>query len=229
MANSRVLIVEDEPKMADLISRGLREESFQVDHATDGMVGRSLALANVYDLIILDLQLPRMNGIDLCKTLRTQNTKVPVLMLAAMGTTDDKLNGFEAGADDYLVKPFEFRELLARTKVLIKRNQTQQEKDVLEFEDLSMNLRSKVVSRAGKNIKLTAREFTLLKLLMRNPERVLSRAEILERVWDIRFDTGTNVVDVYINFLRKKIDREFEKKYIHTMIGTGYVFKLENI
>lgn len=228
MANSRVLIVEDEPKVADFISRGLREEQFQVDHAADGLVGKSLALANAYDLIILDLQLPRMNGIELCKTLRNQNSSVPVLMLTALGTTDDKLNGFEAGADDYLVKPFEFRELLARTKVLIKRNQHQNEEDILAFEDLIMNLRSKSVVRDGKNIKLTAREFALLEMLMRNPGKVLSRTEISERVWDIRFDTGTNVIDVYINFLRKKIDREYEKKYIHTMIGMGYVLKVEH-
>jgi DNA-binding response OmpR family regulator len=227
MANSRVLIVEDEPKVADFISRGLREEQFQVDHAADGVVGKSLALANAYDLIILDLQLPRMNGIELCKTLRNQKSAVPVLMLTALGTTDDKLNGVDAGADDYLVKPFEFRELLARTKVLIKRNKHQNEENILVFEDLTINLRSKSVVRDGKNIKLTAREFALLEMLMRNPGKVLSRSEISERVWDIRFDTGTNVIDVYINFLRKKIDRDFEKKYIHTMIGMGYVLKTE--
>lgn len=225
MPHSRVLVVEDEPKVADFITRGLREEMFQVDHAADGMIGKSLALANAYDLIILDLQLPRLNGLELCKILRQQNTQVPVLMLTALGTTDDKLAGFDVGADDYLVKPFEFRELLARTKVLMKRNQPANEEDVLELGDLMMNVRTKSVIRQGKSIILTAREFALLELLMRNAGSVLNRAEIAEKVWDIRFDTGTNVIDVYINFLRKKIDRDFDTKLIHTIIGMGYVIK----
>jgi two-component system, OmpR family, copper resistance phosphate regulon response regulator CusR len=162
MPNSRVLVVEDEPKVADFITRGLREERFQVDHAADGMIGKSLALANNYDLIILDLQLPRLSGLELCKILREQNTGVPVLMLTALGTMDDKLAGFEAGADDYLPKPFEFRELLARTKVLIKRNQLSTEENQLTVGELVMDLRMKTVSRAGRNIQLTAREFALL-------------------------------------------------------------------
>lgn len=229
MPNSRVLVVEDEPKVADFITRGLREERFQVDHATDGMIGKSLALANNYDLIILDLQLPRLSGLELCKILREQNTGVPVLMLTALGTMDDKLAGFEAGADDYLPKPFEFRELLARTKVLIKRNQLSTEENQLSIGELVMDLRMKTVSRGGRNIQLTAREFALLELLMRNPGRVLSRAEIAEKVWDIRFDTGTNVIDVYINFLRKKVDKNFDTKLIHTIIGMGYVIKVEEV
>jgi two-component system, OmpR family, copper resistance phosphate regulon response regulator CusR len=227
MPNSRVLVVEDEPKVADFITRGLREERFQVDHAADGMIGKSLALANNYDLIILDLQLPRLSGLELCKILREQNTGVPVLMLTALGTMDDKLAGFEAGADDYLPKPFEFRELLARTKVLIKRNQLSTEENQLTVGELVMDLRMKTVSRAGRNIQLTAREFALLELLMRNTGRVLSRSEIAEKVWDIRFDTGTNVIDVYINFLRKKVDKNFDTKLIHTIIGMGYVIKAE--
>lgn len=225
MQNSRVLVVEDEPKVADFITRGLREERFQVDHAADGMIGKSLALANNYDLIILDLQLPRLSGIELCKILREQNTNVPVLMLTALGTLDDKLTGFAAGADDYLPKPFEFRELLARTKVLMKRNQPVTEGDQLVVGDLVMDLRKKTVAREGRNIQLTAREFALLELMMRNPGRVLSRAEIAEKVWDIRFDTGTNVIDVYINFVRKKVDKNFDTKLIHTIIGMGYVIK----
>ncbi|MGL5889318.1 MAG: response regulator [Bacteroidia bacterium] len=227
MSNSRVLLVEDEPKVADFITRGLREERFQVDHAADGMIGKSLALANNYDLIILDLQLPRLNGLDLCKILREQNMEVPVLMLTALGTMDDKLTGFDAGADDYLPKPFEFRELLARTKVLIKRNQIATEENQLSIGELVMDLRMKTVSRAGRNIQLTAREFALLEMFMRNPGRVLSRSEIAEKVWDIRFDTGTNVIDVYINFLRKKVDKNFDTKLIHTIIGMGYVIKIE--
>jgi two-component system copper resistance phosphate regulon response regulator CusR len=229
MPNSRVLVVEDEPKVADFITRGLREEQFQVDHAADGMIGKSLALANNYDLIILDLQLPRLSGLELCKILREQNTSVPVLMLTALGTMDDKLTGFEAGADDYLPKPFEFRELLARTKVLIKRNQLSTEDNQLSVGELVMDLRMKTVSRGGRNIQLTAREFALLELLLRNPGRVLSRAEIAEKVWDIRFDTGTNVIDVYINFLRKKVDKNFDTKLIHTIIGMGYVIKVEEV
>ncbi len=229
MPNSRVLVVEDEPKVADFITRGLREERYQVDHAADGMIGKSLALANNYDLIILDLQLPRLSGLELCKILREQNTGVPVLMLTALGTMDDKLAGFEAGADDYLPKPFEFRELLARTKVLIKRNQLSTEENQLSIGELVMDLRMKTVSRSGRNIQLTAREFALLELLLRNPGRVLSRAEIAEKVWDIRFDTGTNVIDVYINFLRKKVDKDFDTKLIHTIIGMGYVIKAEEV
>ena len=226
MPNSRVLVVEDEPKVADFITRGLREESFQVDHAADGMIGKSLALANNYDLIILDLQLPRLNGLELCKILRQQNSSVPVLMLTALGTLDDKLTGFEAGADDYLPKPFEFRELLARTKVLMKRNNGASEENQLSIGDLVMDLHAKTVTRSGRHIQLTAREFALLELLIRNAGRVLSRAEIAEKVWDIRFDTGTNVIDVYINFLRKKIDKDFDTKLIHTIIGMGYVIKV---
>lgn len=225
MPNSRVLLVEDEPKVADFITRGLREERFEVDHASDGMIGKSLALANNYDLIILDLQLPRLNGLDLCKILRDQNMAVPVLMLTALGTMDDKIAGFDAGADDYLPKPFEFRELLARTKVLIKRNVNSTEESQLIVGELVMDLHMKTVTRAGRNIQLTAREFALLELMMRNTGRVLSRSEIAEKVWDIRFDTGTNVIDVYINFLRKKVDKNFDTKLIHTIIGMGYVIK----
>lgn len=222
----KILIVEDEPKVAAFIKRGLEEQLFETDVAYDGLIGRKKAVANNYDLIILDINLPLLNGFELCKEIRLLNTRVPVLMLTAMGTTDDKLTGFDSGADDYLVKPFEFRELLARTKALLKRAAgTSLSGNILKVADLEMNLDSKIVKRAGKKIDLTAKEFLLLKYLVKNKGRVLSRVDIAEKIWDITFDTGTNIIDVYVNFLRKKIDKDFSPKLIHTQIGMGYILK----
>jgi DNA-binding response OmpR family regulator len=176
----------------------------------------------------MDLMIPYINGLELCKTLRADGVKTPVLMLTALGTTDDKVTGLDAGADDYLVKPFEFKELLARLRALTKRyTDNVQEIKVLGIADLEMNLDEKSVRRSGKQIDLTAKEFGLLEYFLKNKNRVISRTEIAEKVWDIHFDTGTNVIDVYINFLRKKIDKEFTPKLIHTMVGMGYVMKVE--
>lgn len=226
MSQTKVLIVEDEPKVASFIKIGLEENGYKADIAYDGAAGAQAAIQNVYNAIILDLNLPHMNGYEVCKKVRLHNSDVPILMLTALGTTEDKLLGFESGADDYLVKPFEFRELLARIKALLKRNQsTISSINVLQIADLELNTDSKMVKRNNTKIELTAKEFLLLEFLMRNKGRVISRGEIAEKIWDITFDTGTNVIDVYINFLRKKIDKDYTVKLIHTQIGMGYVLK----
>lgn len=224
--NMKILIVEDEPKVAAFLKQGLEEQANEVTIAYDGYFGKKMALENYYDVILLDLLIPYINGLELCKQLRTEGLKTPILMLTALGTTDDKVVGLDAGADDYLVKPFEFKELLARIRALSKRfTDNVQEQRTLKLHDLELDLNKKTVRRGGKSIDLTAKEYTLLEYLMRNKNRVVSRAEISERVWEINFDTGTNVIDVYINFLRKKVDKEFKIKLIHTMVGMGYIMK----
>ncbi len=226
MNTLNILIVEDEPKVALFIKKGLEENSFNVDIAFKGTDGLELIGAKKYDLLILDLNLPDMSGYAFCERIRSNEFNLPVLMLTALSTTEDKLTGFEKGADDYLVKPFEFRELVARVKALIKRSdQNVNNGGVLKVADLELNAQTKIVKRQGKSIELTAKEFSLLELLMRNKEKVISRSEIAEKIWDINFDTGTNVIDVYINFLRKKIDKNHSHKLIHTHIGMGYVLK----
>lgn len=225
----KILLVEDETKLATFIKKGLEERNIQVDTAFDGYTGKRLALINSYDLIILDVILPNINGIDLCKELRLKNLKTPIMILTALGTIDDKVTGFDAGADDYLVKPFEFRELFARVNALSKRStDLNQPGQILSIADLIMNLDEKSVKRNEKQIDLTAKEFALLEYFLKNKGKVVSRAEIAEKVWDINFDSGTNVIDVYVNFLRKKIDKDFEKKLLHTVIGMGYIMKEEN-
>ncbi|KAA9349143.1 response regulator [Larkinella humicola] len=224
----KILVVEDEPKLASFVKKGLEEQSFEVDVAFDGQIGRTMALSNSYDVIVLDVNVPKMNGYDLAKSLRSENIKTPILMLTAMGSLDNKVAGFEAGADDYLVKPFEFRELLARLRALSKRTiDTSQQSNLLKVADLELDLNEKIARRGGKRIELTAKEFALLEYLMRNRSRVVSRIDIAEKVWDIHFDTGTNVIDVYVNFLRKKVDKDFPVKLIHTVIGMGYMLKEE--
>jgi two-component system copper resistance phosphate regulon response regulator CusR len=228
VAAMKILVVEDEPKLASFVKKGLEEQSCEVDIAFDGQVGRTMALNNVYDVIVLDVNLPKMNGFDIVQSLREERVRTPVLMLTAMGSMDDKLMGFEAGADDYLVKPFEFRELMARLRALTKRSSdTGLQSNVLKVADLELDLNEKVARRGDKRIELTAKEFGLLDFLMRNRGRVVSRIDIAEKVWDIHFDTGTNVIDVYVNFLRKKIDKDFPQKLIHTVIGMGYMLKEE--
>lgn len=223
-----VLVIEDEQRVAELIDKGLRELGFQTTVAFDGEMGKKLALGKTFDLILMDLVLPKINGIDLCKEVRLALPNIPIIMLTALGTTDDKVEGFDAGADDYLVKPFDFRELHARIRALIKRNQTKNntfnQGFILRFADLEMNLQTKLVKRAGEAIDLTPKEFRLLEYMMDNSERVLSRTEIAEKVWDT-FDSGTNFIDVYINYLRKKIDKNHEVKLIHTKPGMGFIFK----
>ncbi|MCX6215480.1 response regulator transcription factor [Spirosoma sp.] len=222
----KILVVEDEPKLASFVKKGLEEQSCEVDVAYDGQVGRNMALNNLYDVIVLDINLPKMNGFDVVQSIRQEKNRTPVLMLTAMGSVDDKLTGFEAGADDYLVKPFEFRELMARLRALTKRSSDAgMQTNVLKVADLELDLNEKVARRGEKRIELTAKEFGLLDYLMRNRGRVVSRVDIAEKVWDIHFDTGTNVIDVYVNFLRKKIDKDFPTKLIHTVIGMGYMLK----
>lgn len=222
----KLLLVEDELKVVELIKKGLEENGYFVDFAYDGQTGERMALKNEYDLIILDVIIPHINGYELCKKIRLKDPKTPIIMLTALGSTDDKICGFESGADDYLVKPFEFRELIARIKSLTKRaSGVSQLKNILQISDLTLDLDKKSAIRDGNNIELTAKEFALLEYLMRNAGRVLSRPEIAEKIWDITFDTGTNVVDVYINILRKKIDKEYDEKLIHTKIGLGYMLE----
>lgn len=225
----KILIVEDDQRVAELIKRGLEEQSFETVLAYDGLSGKKLFSQDHFDLIITDIILPKIDGLDLCKQIRLINPDLPIIMLTALGTTDDKIEGFDAGADDYLVKPFEMRELLVRIRALLKRRQqmTNHMGFVLHFEDLEMNVHTKIVKRSQQEINLTPKEFKLLEYLMQNPNRVLSRVEIADKVWETHFDTGTNFIDVYINYLRKKIDRNFDKKLIHTKSGMGFILKKE--
>ncbi|MCB2407984.1 response regulator transcription factor [Hymenobacter lucidus] len=224
----KILLVEDEPKVASFLHKGLTEQTHAVDIATDGVTGLRLALSNPYDLLILDNLLPGLSGLDVCRQVRTQNSSVPILMLTALGETDDKIRGLDAGADDYLVKPFAFQELLARIRALVRRRHEGPTGDtVLRLVDLTLDPSRKLVQRAGQPIQLTAREFALLEYLLRNQGRVVSRVDILEQVWETSFDTGSNVIDVYINFLRKKVDKDFTPKLIHTLVGMGYVMREE--
>jgi two-component system copper resistance phosphate regulon response regulator CusR len=224
----QILVIEDEQRVAEMIKKGLEEQGFRISLAYDGEMGKKLALSQSFDLIIMDLILPKINGLDLCKQIRSVLPDCPIIMLTALGTTDDKVEGFDAGANDYLVKPFDFRELHARIRALVKRSQanTWSQGFLLKFADMEMNLETKIVKRNQVVIDLTPKEFRLLEYMMKNPERVLSRTEIAEKVWDT-FDSGTNFIDVYINYLRKKIDRNFPTKLIHTRSGMGFIFKAE--
>ncbi len=224
----KLLLVEDEKRVSSFIKRGLEEEGHQVQQAFDGKEGLRLAIQEDFDLIILDIVMPGMSGIELCDILKNQyKLEVPILMLTALGATDDIVLGLETGADDYLSKPFKFKELLARIHALSRRAKITSKADSerLAVLDLEMDLQSREVRRAGEEIRLTAREFRLLEFLLRNKNRVVSRTQILEQVWGIDFDMGTNVIDVYINYLRKKIDRNHEEKIIKTVIGMGYIIK----
>ncbi len=224
----KILIIEDEPKVSSFIKQGLEEQGYETHSVYDGQMGKAVAINQYFDLILLDIILPYINGIDLCRQIKEVKPNLPVLMLTALGTTEDKVSGFDAGADDYLVKPFEFSELLARIRALTKRSSgiTETSK-TLKVADLELNLDKKIARRNEKIIKLTAKEFALLEYFMRNKGRVVSRVDIVEKVWDIHFDTGTNVVDVYVNILRNKIDKDFPVKLIHTRIGMGYMFNEE--
>ena len=224
-----ILIIEDDQRVAELIRRGLEEQGFMLSLAYDGLSGKKLALQGDYDLIITDIVLPKIDGLALCKLIRQTKPDTPIIMLTALGTTDDKVEGFDAGADDYLVKPFEMRELLVRIRALLNRYNKAAKSTgfMLRFADLEMNLHTKIVKRNEVEIDLTPKEFHLLAYLLQNPERVLSRVEIAEKVWDTHFDTGTNFIDVYINYLRKKIDKNFDKKLIHTKPGMGFILKEE--
>jgi len=222
----KLLLVEDEPKLASFIKKGFENEAYELEIAYDGRVGKSLLQRNQYDVVILDVNLPYVNGFELCRLLREQDRHVPVLLLTALDSLDDKVTGFEAGADDYLVKPFEFKELLLRTRALAKRrSDAAGVKRVLTMADLELNLDAKTVIRSGQRIDLTTREYALLEYLLLNRGRTVSRVDIAERVWELNFDTNTNVIDVYVSYLRKKIDKGFAPKLIHTMVGMGYVMR----
>ncbi|WP_306349782.1 response regulator transcription factor [Flavobacterium sp. '19STA2R22 D10 B1'] len=221
-----ILIIEDDTRVATLLQRGLEEQDFQTQIAYDGEMGKKLCQSNTYDLVITDIILPKISGLDLCQQLKKSYPSLPIIMLTALGTTDDKVDGFDAGADDYLVKPFDFRELLARIRVLLKRNSNAVlHADTFTYFDLELDYNTKTIKRSGKEINLTPKEFKLLEYMMQNAERVLSRTEIAEKVWNTHFDTGTNFIDVYINYLRKKIDKDFDTKLIHTKSGMGFILK----
>lgn len=221
----KILVIEDEKRVADLLKIGLEENGYQVLVAYDGEMGWRLLQSNDFQLIISDIILPKLNGFELCQKIRKADEEIPILMLTALGTADDKLEGFDVGADDYMVKPFDFRELLARVRVLLKRRAVAKVDVVKEisYADLYINLERQEVTRNGEPIKLSPKEYNLLVYLVENAERVVSRVEIAEKVWNTHFDTGTNFIDVYINYLRKKMDKNFEVKLIHTKPGVGFI------
>ncbi|MDD6907834.1 response regulator transcription factor [Phocaeicola faecicola] len=221
-----ILIVEDEKRVADLLKIGLEENGYQTMVAYDGAMGLRLFQSNVFQLVISDIILPKLDGFELCREIRKLNEKIPVLMLTALGSADDKLDGFDAGADDYMVKPFDFRELIARVKVLLRRSAetVSVQPDQIVYADLSINLKLQEVRRKDILVKLSPKEYNLLLYMVENAEKVISRVEIAEKVWNTHFDTGTNFIDVYINYLRKKIDKEFDTKLIHTKPGVGFIF-----
>lgn len=224
----KVLLIEDEPKMVRSLKKGLEEHQIEVDFAYDALLGKRMTQSNDYAVIISDVILPGMNGFELLRSIRRDGNHTPVLLLTALGQTEDKVTGFDAGADDYLTKPFEFRELLVRVKALARRPvETYQPDPELQFADILMDLKTKEFFRANRKIPLTPREFALMEYFLRNPGRVISKTEIAEKVWDLHFDTGTNVIEVYVNFLRKKVDKDFEKKLIHTQFKNGYILRAE--
>lgn len=227
MDERKILLVEDEQKIADALKLGLSEEGYYVEAAYDGTIGWKLLEQHNYDLVVLDINLPGINGYDLCKKIRGRNVQVPIIMLTALSSLNDKIEGYDSGADDYIIKPFEFKELLMKIRVLLKRtlHQNIPVGTILKAGDLEMNLDSKEVKRENTIINLTVKEFQLLEYLMRNRNRVVSRSDIAINVWDIDFDTNTNVIDVYINYVRNKVDKKFDRKLIHTQVGMGYILK----
>ncbi|UYQ95758.1 response regulator transcription factor [Chitinophaga horti] len=227
METNRILLVEDEARIADMLSFGLRENGYDVDVAYDGSLGYRMYDGGGFDLLVLDINLPGMNGFEFCKRVRAGDEKTPIIMLTALGALDDKIEGYDAGADDYISKPFEFRELLMKIRALLRRsgNVAAPAGNLLRAGDLVMNLDTREVKRDGKDIYLTAKELQLLEYLMRNKNRVVSRADIAVNVWSINFDTSTNIIDVYINYVRNKVDKPFDQKMIHTQVGLGYVLK----
>jgi heavy metal response regulator len=222
----RLLVVEDEKKVASFIKKGLEEEGYAVDLVSDGKTGLTMGLDGVHDLIILDLNLPRIDGLSVLQKLRKRKVATPVLLLTVRAAIEDKVIGLDTGADDYLTKPFAFQELLARVRALLRRR-AEAESPLLQVADLTLDPATRLVSRGDEKIELTTKEFALLAYFMRNPGRVLTRTMIAEHVWDYDFDPMTNVIDVYVNYLRKKIDTGREAKLIHTVRGVGYVMKVE--
>ena len=219
----KILIIEDENRVAGLLKRGLEESGHFVKIADSVANGLIVFENEPFDIIVSDVMLPDGSGFELCRKIRERNEQIPILMLTALGTTDDKLEGFDSGADDYMVKPFDFRELEARINTLLKRRVVSPT-DKIEYADLRIDLRTKSVFRNGQLIPLTPKEYNLLLFFAENPDKILSRTEIAEKVWSTHFDTGTNFIDVYINYLRKKIDKNFDVKLIHTKPGMGFIF-----
>jgi len=225
----RILVIEDELKTLQSVRQGLEEQGWTVDIAYDGETGLRLGEQNQYDVISSDIIVPGINGLEFCRQLRKKGIQTPILILSALGELEDKITGLDAGADDYLTKPFEFREFLARVKALARRKSGgfQTTENILRFSTIELDLDAKTVRREGKPINLTPREMSLLEYLMRNPGKVLSKVEIAEKVWDLDFDTGTNLIEVYVNYLRNKLDKGFDQKLIHTQFGQGYVLREE--
>ncbi|MBL7933098.1 MAG: response regulator transcription factor [Bacteroidia bacterium] len=224
----KLLVVEDEIKTANTLQKGLEEKGYDVQIAYDGETALMLTGRNKFDVIITDIIVPKINGLEFCKKLRESKNYTPVIMLTALGLTADKLRGFDSGSDDYLVKPFDFEELLARIKVQANRNKVKEDADrFLQNANLKMNLDTKEVFRNDQIISLTAKEYALLEYFMKNPNRVISREEIAEKVWSLDFDTGTNIIEVYVSYLRNKVDKTYEPKLIHTKKGMGYIFREE--
>ncbi len=227
MDNISILVVEDEQRLADILKKQLEDSGFLVDTAVDGYFGKKMVEENTYALIILDINLPLLNGYDLCNEIRKTNSNIPIIMLTAFGTTDNKVAGFEVGADDYIVKPYDFRELLARVNVFMKRSEIKVPAKKLRIADLEMDLNTKSVIRAEKKIDLTAKEYCLLEMFLKNKDKLLTREFIIECVWGIYFDPSTNIIDVYVNYLRKKIDKDFDPKLIHTKFGFGFYCSID--
>jgi len=223
---AHIYLVEDEERVAAFIKKALEENEHKVERVRDGAEAIKLFANNAYDLIILDIKLPYLNGIEICSFIRKKDKDVPILMLTALDSIDDKVRGLNTGADDYMVKPFHFKELLARIEALLRRKNIVSASTVT-IGDITLNAGDNTVERAGRKINLTTKEYALLELLMRNHNKILTRQIIAKKVWGIDFDTGTNVVDVYMNYLRNKIEKGFTGKHIHTVIGKGYIFKTE--
>ena len=227
----KILLVEDDPGVSSFVNRGLTEEGFEVSVALDGAMGLSMAMNGSYDLIILDVMLPSVHGLEICRQVRESNKQVAILMLTALGSSENIVLGLDTGADDYLVKPFKLIELMARIRTLLRRYEPSVEAqpvrhEIYSFADVELNNCTKIVTRAGEEITMTSTEFRLLQMFLKHPNIVLSRSSLLDEVWGINFDIGTNVVDVYVNYLRKKLDTPNTQKLIHTVIGMGYVLKL---
>jgi DNA-binding response OmpR family regulator len=223
MENANILIVEDEQRLADILKKQFDESGFNSEIAYDGYIGKQLIERNKYNLVILDINLPLISGYDLCKEIRKTNSNIPIIMLTAFGTPDNKIAGFDVGADDYVVKPVDFRELLARVNVFLRRSEpVTMIHEKIGLADLEMDLKTKTVTRANKKIDLTVKESLLLETFLKNKNKLLTREFIIEQVWGIEFDPSTNIIDVYVNYLRKKIDKNFEPKLIHTKFGFGF-------
>ena len=221
----RILVIEDDSKIAGFVVNGLKQNGFAVDHAADGEQGLAMAGSITYDTIVLDVMLPKLDGLSLLRELRREKVRTPVLILSAKASVDDRVTGLQAGGDDYLTKPFAFSELLARVQALIRRSTQVVEPSTISAAGLTMDLLSRDVTRGGRHIELQSREFALLELLMRHPGRAVTKTMIMEHIWDYSFDPQTNVVDVLVHRLRSKVDKDFEVKLIHTIRGVGYVLK----